>query len=137
MTIYAVIDTNVLVSAMLSRHPDAATVLVVDLLLSGKITPLFNDEIIGEYTEVLHREKFRLPGALVDVVIDGLKARGISMQRVASNEKFSDPKDIVFYEIALSKEGAFLVTGNTKHFPVSPIVVTPSQMLEIISNSTR
>lgn len=45
---------------------------------------------------------------------------------------FPDPKDIVFYEVALSKEGSFLVTGNTKHFPKEPIVVTPAEMLEII-----
>lgn len=48
---------------------------------------------------------------------------------------FPDPKDIVFYEVALSKEGSFLVTGNTKHFPKEPIVVTPAEMLEIIKNS--
>ena len=40
--------------------------------------------------------------------------------------------DAVFYEVALSKEDAYLVTGNTKHFPKSPIVVTPAEMLDII-----
>ena len=40
--------------------------------------------------------------------------------------------DIVFYEVALSKAGSFLVTGNIKHFPKNPIVVTPSEFLRII-----
>ena len=44
-----------------------------------------------------------------------------------------DESDRVFYEVALSKEDAYLVTGNQKHFPVTPIVVTPAEMLEILS----
>ncbi len=136
MKTYAVIDTNVLVSAMLSRHSDTATVQVVDLFLSGRIIPLFNNEIISEYSEVLHRGKFRLPESLIDKVLYEIQSKGISLHRTPSTEDFPDPKDIVFYEIALSKEGSFLVTGNTKHFPKSPIVVTPAQMLEIIDKMT-
>jgi predicted nucleic acid-binding protein len=45
----------------------------------------------------------------------------------------TDPKDIVFYEVALSVEDSYLVTGNTKHFPKKPFVVTPSEMLQIIN----
>ncbi len=134
MKTYAVIDTNVLVSAMLSRHSDTATVQVVDLFLSGRIIPLFNNEIISEYSEVLHRGKFRLPESLIDKVLNEIQSKGISLHRTPSTEDFPDPKDIVFYEIALSKDGSFLVTGNTKHFPKSPIVVTPVQMLDIIDN---
>ena len=134
MKTYAVIDTNVLVSAMLSRHSDTATVQVVDLFLSGRIIPLFNNEIISEYSEVLHRGKFRLPESLIDKVLNEIQSKGISLHRTPSTEDFPDPKDIVLYEIALSKDGSFLVTGNTKHFPKSPIVVTPAQMLEIIDN---
>lgn len=44
---------------------------------------------------------------------------------------------IVFYEVALSHEDAFLVTGNIKHYPVTPIVVTPAEMLEIIAERER
>ena len=39
--IYVVIDTNVFVAALLSRHPDSATVLVVNTLMSRGICPLF------------------------------------------------------------------------------------------------
>jgi predicted nucleic acid-binding protein len=58
MTCYAVIDTNVLVSALLSSHDDSATVLVVGKLFSGEVIPLFSDEIIKEYNEVLRRKNF-------------------------------------------------------------------------------
>ena len=53
--IYAVIDTNVFVAALLSRHSNSATVLVVDTLLNHGICPLYNQEIINEYQDVLHR----------------------------------------------------------------------------------
>lgn len=57
---------------------------------------------------------------------------GISSERVHSDEVFPDQDDVVFYEVALSKEDAYLVTGNTKHFPKTPIVVTPAEMMEIL-----
>lgn len=63
-----------------------------------------------------------------------MKREGVPAQRVKSTENFPDPKDIVFYEVALSKEDAFLVTGNKKHFPKKPIVVTPAEMLEILQH---
>jgi len=44
-----------------------------------------------------------------------------------------DEDDRVFYEVTLSKDDANLVTGNLKHFPKTPIVVTPAEMLEILS----
>lgn len=46
-----------------------------------------------------------------------------------------DPKDRVFYEVVMGerqREDAYLVTGNIKHFPEKPFVVTPRQMLNII-----
>ena len=55
---YAVIDTNVIVSALLARNPQSATVKVLEAFWQGKIVPLVNDEIIGEYDEVLRRPKF-------------------------------------------------------------------------------
>jgi len=58
--------------------------------------------------------------------------KGIHLDRTKSEDVFPDPKDVVFYEVALSKEGSYLVTGNIKHFPKSPIVVTPAELLEIL-----
>ena len=53
-----VIDTNVLVSALLTRNPESPTRRIYDYVDSGDIMPLYNDEIIREYKEVLSREKF-------------------------------------------------------------------------------
>lgn len=50
MNFFAVIDTNVLVSALLSKKPDTATVLVMSKVYDGTIVPVFNDEILAEYS---------------------------------------------------------------------------------------
>jgi putative PIN family toxin of toxin-antitoxin system len=130
--IYAVIDTNVLVSALFTHNTEVATVKVLDAMAQGKIVPLYNDEIISEYKDVLYRSKFHFTPSLVDTYIDIICELGISSERIYSDEFFPDKDDVVFYEVALSKEDAYLVTGNKKHFPQTPIVVTPAEMVEIL-----
>ena len=132
--IFVVIDTNVLVSALLTQNDEAATVKVLDAMLQGWLVPLYNDEIIAEYEDVLHRPKFHFSPALVHQYLEIICKMGLSAARIQSLETFPDPKDVVFYEVAISKEGAYLVTGNTKHFPKKPIVVTPAEMLEILQS---
>ncbi len=132
--IYAVIDTNVFVAALLSRHPDSATVLIVNAVLKSGICPLYNQEIIDEYQDVLHRGKFHFPPEAIDAIIRTVQELGVNSERISSTEHFPDPKDVVFYEVALSKDDTFLVTGNKKHFPQTPIVVTPAEMVEILKD---
>lgn len=132
--IYAVIDTNVLVSALFTRNTEAATVKVVEAMLCGVIVPLLDNEIIEEYIDVLNRPKFNFSKKLIRQFIEAIKLKGIMTMRVHSQEKFTDLKDVVFYEVAMSKENAYLVTGNTKHFPKTSIVVTPAEMVRIIED---
>lgn len=134
MALYAVIDTNVIVSSLLSKREDAAPAQIVRRLLEGEIVALYNDEILREYEEVLRRPKFRFSEELVFELVDAIRELGLSVERVRSDEHFPDPKDVVFYEVALARrrDGAYLVTGNTKHFPAEPCVVTPAEMLRIM-----
>ena len=130
--IYAVVDTNVFVSALLSRHADASTVKVVEAFQERKFKLLFNKEIFIEYYDVLFRPRLKLPEEKVQKLISQIGSEGIASNRLHSDEHFPDPKDVVFYEVAMSKEDAYLVTGNKKHFPNKPIVVTPAEMVEIL-----
>lgn len=133
MSVYAVYDTNVIVSALLSRNANAATVKVLDVCLEKQqIIPVYNEDIIKEYREVLLRPKFHFPEQLVMAVIKKLIAIGVHADAIHSDEYFVDPKDIVFYEVAISKDGAYLITGNQKHFPNTPIVVTPAEMMSLL-----
>lgn len=130
--IYAVIDTNVLVSALLSRFKETSTVKVFQSLIIGDIIPVYNDDIIQEYRNVLTRQKFGFPDNLINEALDVIERFGINSSRKETDEQFPDPKDIVFYEVALSVDDSYLVTGNIKHFPKKPFVVTPVEMLRII-----
>ena len=133
---YAVFDTNVLVSALMSKRTDSPTVALLDYVVEGRIILLYNEEIVNEYQEVLHRDKFNFSKERIDAVIS-LVRMGLSLDRVSSDELFPDPDDRVFYEVALSKEGAFVVTGNQKHFPKNPIIVTPTEMMRIMNNDRK
>lgn len=134
MKVYAVIDTNVIVSAMLAVRPDSATVRVLEHLVNGDIVPMFNAEIVAEYREVLRRPKFRFAeddiAAMIDLVVKG----GVDSERVETSGLVKDANDVVFYEVAMSREDSYLVTGNIRHFPVNTRVVTPNELLEIIGN---
>lgn len=136
MRYYAVIDTNVLVSAMLKMKSIPWQVMAESL--TGQIIPLLNDEILKEYKNVLSRPKFRFSEAAINALLEGVTKRGIYIDAAFSDDIgniIPDPKDFVFYEVVMEagkQQEAYLVTGNLKHFPVSAYVVTPREMLEII-----
>ena len=130
--IYVVIDTNVFVSALMTQNPNSATTKVVDHLAKGSIIPLYNNEILTEYQTVLSRERFHIGSTRITALINFIRKKGIAAERTSVDALFVDETDRVFYEVALSEEDSFLVTGNLKHFPAEPRVVTPAQLLEIL-----
>ena len=137
---YAVFDTNVLVSYLYSKNNDAATVRVVkEATDKDTITPLYHQEIIDEYEDVLHRDKFKFPDDRVREVIDGIKEKGIEIFPQPTGEIFIDMDDLVFYEVAMEKrdDDAYLVTGNMKHYPIKDYIVTPAEMMEIIERGDQ
>ncbi|MBQ9637899.1 MAG: putative toxin-antitoxin system toxin component, PIN family [Prevotella sp.] len=134
VTYYAVFDTNVLVSALMSRRADSPTVALLDYVLDGRIVLLYNEEILNEYDEVLHRSKFSFGNERIEAVIN-LVRTGIQLDPIESGEMFPDSDDRVFYEVALSKDGAYMVTGNLRHFPKTPIVVSPAEMMKIVGEN--
>lgn len=131
--VYAVVDTNVLVSALLARHSDSAPVQIFESLLEQRFIPLYNDEILAEYYEVFRRPKFSFDEEAIGNMLDAIVKFGLCTDRAECSYVFPDPKDVVFYEVALSVEDSYLVTGNVKHFPADPIVVSPAEMLDILN----
>lgn len=130
---YAVIDTNVVVSAMYTHNPDSPTKLVIEAVLHGRVIPLISEEIIAEYREVLSRKEFPFNTEDINNIINAFVRFGVNPGRKRIlMESFPDHDDVVFYEVALSKSGSFVVTGNKKHFPVKPFVVSPAEFMEIL-----
>ena len=132
---YVVIDTNVLVSALITRNENSPTVQILRFLANGNIVPVYSDEILKEYNEVLRRDKFKLPEIVIINLLKDIMDNGLKITELAEvTETMPDPKDIVFYAVTLAaqEKDAFLVTGNGKHFPEKPFVVTPSELVEIL-----
>lgn len=133
MKYYAVIDTNVLVSAILKWQSVPGSIL--ELTFIGTIVPIFDERIIKEYREVLNRPKFHLTPDIIESVVGELVKLGICVDADELDVELPDPKDRVFYEVVMEErktEEAYLVTGNIKHFPTKPFIVTPREMLDII-----
>lgn len=136
MRYLAVIDTNVLVSALFSKHPDSATVQIIEKIYTGEIVPLYSDSILEEYEEVLCRPKFHFSVSMIHTLIGSIKTNGILVNPSPTGAELPDIDDLVFYEVVMEKrpDSAYLITGNIRHFPKEPFIVTPSEMLDIIRN---
>lgn len=132
--IYAVIDTNVLVSALLTSEKTSNPLLVFKAIIDEKIVPLFCDEILNEYREVLSRDKFPFTDDYIEKALDVFTNNGLNVSRAhADGFEFPDLKDIVFFEVSMAVDDSYLVTGNIKHFPKISKVVTPAEMVAILT----
>lgn len=135
--IYVILDTNIIISALIRKDSNPGK--VVKMALSGKIIPVMHKKIQAEYWEVCKRKKFNFPDDIISRLMSRLGNRAIFLDETKSADKITDEKDIVFYEVTLTAKDkfndAYLVTGNGKHFPIKPFVVTPAEMIEIIEES--
>ena len=114
-----VLDTNVLVSAVLS--PAGRPAWIVGQVLAGNFKLCCDHRIVEEYRSVLLRPKFKLNPVFVDAFLDGLTAEAIFVIPSPIAEEFIDESDKKFLEVARFCQ-AKLVTGNLKHFPADPLV---------------
>ena len=123
-----VIDTNVLVSAALSHSGNPAKITT---LISNKseIQVFYSAEILDEYEKVLAYDKLKIDTEVQAAIVDTLKEFGTLIEPTASAIPLPDETDRVFYDAA-NECGAILVTGNIKHFPVEPFIMTPSELIQ-------
>ena len=140
MKICAVVDTNVLVAALLSKNYDSASVGVVRAMLRGEFIPLYHEDILAEYDEVLHRKKkYNLSDKAIQILLKGIRENGIEVFPKPTGEILIDEDDVIFYEVAMEKrdDDAYLITGNIKHYPVRDFIVTPAEMMRILAERKK
>lgn len=126
-----IIDTNVLVSALLSSHEDSATVRLLMMLLDGRIIPVITDGIFSEYGEVLRRKKFRFPEESVSVLLDEIRKKSRMIKPALSDVELPDEKDRPFLDALLTEDETILITGNLKHFPRHERILTARDFLAL------
>lgn len=120
-----VLDTNVLVSALLSPvHPPA---LILDTILIGENVLLYDERLMAEYRGVLTLLRFGFDPTDVGTLLEFFQTAGERVICLPSGIVLKDPDDLPFYEVALSGRADFLVTGNKKHFPRAPWIVSPAE----------
>jgi uncharacterized protein len=124
----AVLDTNIVVSALLS--PQGLSAKLLNLVFDKKLTIVYDNNIFAEYLEVLNRDKFMLDKELVNLVIDFISKEGEYIIAEFQNIQFIDEDDKVFYEVYKDGEVDYLITGNKKHFPKDKNIVTVSEFFK-------
>lgn len=128
------LDTNVLVSGILS--PNGPPAAVLRALLTERVTLCFDERIVSEYRDVLTRTKFSFDRDLIEELIGFLEAAGSPTLAAPLAVTLPDPWDQMFIEVAVSSNADFLVTGNLKHFPETARagvrVVSPREFLDAL-----
>ena len=113
--IKVVLDTNVLVSALL--NPQGPSGQILDLILSGEVYICLDERIRYEYRDVLTRAKFGFDAADIDDIFAFLEDDCLNVAAKPLALKFTDPADEKFLEVAVAAKAKYLITGNLKHYP--------------------
>jgi len=134
--IRAVLDTNVLVAALLSPLGNPAQ--LIEVIYKRQLALAYSTAILDEYREVLARPKFGFDPYAIEALLLLIKNSGICAQPdpslSASITHSPDPEDDAIILCAAASQPEFIVTGSLKHFPLlvynGARVLLPREMLE-------
>ena len=122
-----VYDTNIFVSYFWTLHKPNTIKTVVERILKEQVIPVLSYEIMAEYKDVLYREKFNFPREQVRSFLKQIIDSGLLITPVATRVPFRDESDKRFYDAAISARADWLITGNRKHIPDVPFIVTATE----------
>lgn len=130
-----IIDTNVLVSAVISR---SYPYFIIGVIFLDKNTEwCVSDEVVQEYQIVLRREKFsKYPDFAIksETLLVSIETNTTVFIPDIKLDILSDPDDNRFLELAVACNANFLITGNIKHFPLGSFgdtkIITPKEYWE-------
>ena len=124
----AVMDTNVLVSALLS--PMGKPAEIYKMFLSGTLELVICPEIFEEYSDVLLRPYLKIPVSDAEIVLAAIWQQAQKVTPITSTDPMPDEDDRVFYDAAKSAN-AYLITGNAKHYPQESVILSPAEFLDL------
>ncbi|MBV8062313.1 MAG: putative toxin-antitoxin system toxin component, PIN family [Nevskia sp.] len=115
MTVLYVVDTNVVISALLTGKSDSPPALILNRMLAGELRYLLSVELLAEYRAVLLRPKIRAKHGLdeseVDVLLTEIAGNG-AHREPASKPHSPDPKDAHLLALLDAEPRAVLVSGD-------------------------
>ena len=134
----AVIDTNVVVSGLLTARPESPTARILDGMLTGGFRYLISVALLAEYREVLLRPKISrrhgLSAAEVDVILTDVAANGAVLDFEPPADRRTEGDDHL-WQILNEDPSALLVTGDKQLFDrleEGGRVLSPRAFLELI-----
>ncbi len=134
----AVLDTNVVVSALL--QPEGAAAPILDLAMSKYFHCYVSESLLEEYGEVLARAHFGLDRRRVTKYIRKMRKTAVVVAPRKKLSITSDPDDNMILECALEARADYVVTGNVRHFPAKfqdIRVILPRQFLTLLAGQPR
>lgn len=133
---YAVVDTNILVSAALATDRLQSIPYAVFQGISKHLfTPIVDENIVEEYCEVMSRSKFRWNVSYGQRFVDEILKYAINEPVAPTDFTLPDVDDRIFYDVAFAHrdKNAYIVTGNIKHFPNVPFTISARNFLDLIN----
>lgn len=114
-----VLDTNVLVSGFLNAYGKPGQ--IINLLYENRFQIAYDDRILGEYEDILTRQKFSFEPSKARALITHIELTGELIEAEPFfNFSLQDPDDLPFAEVFITAKAQALVTGNSRHF--TPLV---------------
>src|SRR4030042_5276059 len=129
----AVIDTNVLVSALI--HDGKPRKLILELL--NRHTVILSRQMLAELADVAESDKFHVTGSQVERFLSIMvRMAKIVPDNALFKEVASDPDDDVVLNAAYTGKADYIVTGDKHLLTLNNFkktkIVTVNQMLEIL-----
>ena len=127
-----IIDTNVLVSALIQRN--YPNFILYNYVLENLVEVCISDDLFGEYLEVLNRPKFSKYSDFVnnaEIVLSQIETRATKFYPTRLFDIIEDNADNRLLELAVDSKADFIITGNTNDFKMSEFqgtkIVTPKE----------
>ena len=115
-----IIDTNVLVSALIQRN--YPYFIVYNYVFENLVEVCISKELFEEYLEVLNRPKFsKYPDFTrkAELILAQIEAKSSKFQPTQQVNIIQDDADNRLLELALASKANFIITGNTNDFTMS------------------
>lgn len=134
----AVVDTNIIVRALIMPHGTVGPVLL--RLRQGDYTLLYAQSLLEELVDVLNRPRIRRKYRLTDNDIQSVLAlillRGEEVKPQQAVSVCRDPKDNKFLEVALTGQADVIISGDDDLLALHPFagipIVSPSTFLQML-----
>jgi len=130
--IRVVLDTNILISALLSPQGRPMQVLLM-VILQLDTQLCVSGDVYAEYEELIRRPRLNRTESEIAATLRAVRENGLWVIPTEKVRACSDSDDDIFLECAQAAAAQFLVTGNVRDFPAtwsSTKIVTARQFLE-------